>query len=99
MNSRGSSSRNSRGSSSRNSRGSSSRNSRGSSSRNSRGSSSRNSSSSSRNSSDGGGRLRQKDHVDVVVDPLQQQLTFEVDDGAFFGGAEGAHEGLDCCLF
>ena len=92
MNSRGSSSRNSRGSSSRNSRGSSSRNSRGSSSRNSRGSS-------SRNSSGGGGRLRQKDHVDVVMDPLQQQLTFEVDDGAFFGGAEGAHEGLDCCLF
>ena len=83
---------NSRGSSSRNSRGSSSRNSRGSSSRNSRGSS-------SRNSSGGGGRLRQKDHVDVVMDPLQQQLTFEVDDGAFFGGAEGAHEGLDCCLF
>ena len=55
--------------------------------------------SSSRNSSGGGGRLRQKDHVDVVMDPLQQQLTFEVDDGAFFGGAEGAHEGLDCCLF
>ena len=39
--------------------------------------------------------LRQEDDVDVVVDPLQQQLALEVDDGALLGGAEGAHEGLD----
>ena len=39
--------------------------------------------------------LGQEDHVDVVVDALQQQLALEGHDGALLGGSEGPHEGLD----